>query len=94
MLTVPAWAKQEFLAKTIQCGMFVLIDNYAHNVYIYIAEYRSIDPATEREIFQRVQLGVPLTAAGRILNLAFGNQLTILIREITGRGVALGRMDW
>lgn len=33
-------------------------------LFISLVEYRGIEPGTEREIFQRVQMGMPLTAAG------------------------------
>jgi hypothetical protein len=33
-------------------------------------EYRALSPASEREVFQRVQLGMSLSAAGALL-LAF-----------------------
>jgi len=34
-----------------------------------LVEYHNIAPGTEREIFQRVQLGVTLTAAGKCLSI-------------------------
>lgn len=50
--------------------------------HLYSVEYHDIDPAQEREIFQRVQLGMTLTAAGSFpLSIKDRGHLTALQRN-------------
>ena len=63
--------KRKFEDKRITCGTKHLIAE----VFIMMSdrnpvEYRALSPASEREVFQRVQLGMSLSAAGA-LPLAF-----------------------
>lgn len=39
----------------------------AHIIIIILVEYVGLTPGYEREIFQRVQLGMTLTAAGKFV---------------------------
>ena len=50
--------------------------------HIYIVEYVGLTPGYEREIFQRVQLGMTLTAAGKFVEcFIIGEIFTISIQR-------------
>lgn len=60
--------KRKFEDKRITCGtryfigeVFIMMMTDRNQV-----EYRALSPASEREVFQRVQLGMSLSAAGAI----------------------------
>jgi len=59
--------------------------NLLQLIYIYIlVEYAGLTPGYEREIFQRVQLGMTLTAAGKFVGClvrSLGKILTISIQR-------------
>jgi len=61
-------------------------------VAFLLVEYHDLAPGTEREIFQRVQLGMTLTAAG-ILFLCHVDSGSMQNRETAGNLLAMGRMD-
>lgn len=49
------------------CGEHFLPTSQIYDTNTYLpVEYQQLNPATEREIFQRVQLGMPLTTAERL----------------------------
>ena len=62
-LLIPDKFKQIFAAKQITCGEFTH-GSRRSLLIINLVEFRDIDASIERDIFQRVQLGVPLTSAG------------------------------
>jgi len=79
---IPEKYKKEFSEKSITCGQhFVhVIRPWTH---LYSVEYHDIDPAQEREIFQRVQLGMTLTAAGSFqLSIKNRSHLTALAEKL------------
>lgn len=70
-MRVPEPLRQEFFEKQITVGM---LPHYSVSMAMFISplgtvEYENLSPAMERDIFQRVQLGMPLTAAGRYHNI-------------------------
>lgn len=72
---VPEFYKEQFSKKQITCGKLPLCTSSLQNIYIgplplvmsvfYLVEYLDLSPEKERDIFQRVQLGMTLTAAGK-----------------------------
>ena len=64
---VPESFKKDFAEKQITCGWSYRLYDKFDLAYIYIVEYADLTPGYEREIFQRVQLGMTLTAAGKFI---------------------------
>ena len=63
--------KRKFEDKRITCGRGHLIGEVSVMITDRnLVEYSALSPASEREVFQRVQLGMSLSAAGALL-LAF-----------------------
>jgi hypothetical protein len=64
---IPQAAKNEFAKKEITCGTSLPSPfDIAASSWVAV-EYTDLQPGTEREIFQRVQLGMTLTVAGMCL---------------------------
>ena len=63
---VPENFKRDFAEKQITCGWSHCLHNKFALAYIFSVEYVGLTPGYEREIFQRVQLGMTLTAAGKL----------------------------
>jgi hypothetical protein len=62
-------------------------------MYIYLVEYVGLTPGYEREIFQRVQLGMTLTAAGKFVEcfVRFLDKFShFRSREIAGYFLSMG----
>lgn len=78
--------------------LLVSLSNYSvsliqrsHLIFYAIVEYHNLTPAEEREIFQRVQLGVSLTAAGMAFCLTC--KYTIIeryYRKVAGYCISVG----
>jgi len=64
-LEVPEKFKQIFAEKKITCGSQLEAFHIFFSNTNTSVEYHDLTPAAERDIFQRVQLGMSLTAAGR-----------------------------
>lgn len=72
---ITAEGKRKFEDKRITCGtsflhweLFILKTDRSE------VEYRALSPASEREVFQRVQLGMSLSAAGACSSV-FGGEI-------------------
>ena len=78
---MPEKFKKDFAEKQITCGSlyclyrFKMAWTYLYiYIYIYSVEYVGLTPGYEREIFQRVQLGMTLTAAGKFARYFVNSQ--------------------
>ena len=63
-LDVPEEHKKAFASKMITCGKRYHRAKLVVISFFATVEYKNLAPGTERDIFQRVQLGMTLTAAG------------------------------
>lgn len=63
----PNFLKRNFRRKRSQSVSEIdFVDQDAVFISVFQVEFHGIAPGTERELFQRVQLGMPLTAAGEL----------------------------
>lgn len=62
------------------------------HILLFLVEYVGLTPGYEREIFQRVQLGMTLTAAGKFVGylLDLDKFLCFRFREIAGHFLSMG----
>lgn len=60
---------------------------YAAGYHSRLVEYQELEPGTEREIFQRVQLGMPLTTAERLQ--AISSPWATWIGDLEGQFVSI-----
>ncbi len=68
---------------------------YVYNLLTdFIVEYRGLGHGDERDIFQRVQMGMPLAAAGDVHPFAlFATPAHVPCRKTAGDFLALVRLD-
>ena len=72
--------RRKFEDKRITCGARCLIgENFTMMTDRIQVEYRALSPTSEREVFQRVQLGMSLSAAGALLFAFSGYDCPMLI---------------
>lgn len=60
-------------------------------------EYHGLEAGYEREIFQRVQLGMTLTAAGQLITrryITFGYSSQFRFRKVAGDIISMGRVSF
>lgn len=64
-----------------------------HSLFHGQVEYHGLETGYEREIFQRVQLGMTLTAAGQFITKhysTFGCNSKVRFRKVAGNIIAMG----
>lgn len=90
---VPESFRKQFASKQITCGTkrFTQPDN---NLDSLLVEYIDLSPGMERDIFQRVQLGMTLTAAGkRCITPPSAAIQTAIRRKTPGYIISVGRVS-
>ena len=63
-MEVPDYWKEDFAGKRITCSMYLSTIHGLVLIFQPSVKYENLSSNLERDIFQRVQLGMPLSAAG------------------------------
>lgn len=63
---IPQYWKDDFRSKTITCGALKCGIYSNSKLILNIVEYKDLPRGFERDVFQRVQLGIPLTVAEKL----------------------------